>query len=77
MIILILIGFKFDVNIDVIILIGSDVDIFIEIIILVSDDNNMLVVEDVGLIVLFVCFFSEIVKKLLEDIMIVNVVDGF
>ena len=73
----ILTGLKLDVNTDAITLTGSDADISIETTIPASDDNNTLVVEDAGSIVLPARFFSEIVKKLPEDTMTVNVVDGF
>lgn len=73
----ILTGIKIVANEEGITLTGSDSDISIETFIPVSDESNSLIIEKTGSIVLQARFFSEIVKKLPEETMELEVLDHF
>jgi len=73
----ILTGLKLVLTDDALVLTGSDADISIEARIDANSENNDLQVESTGAIVLPARFFSEIVKRLPEDKMTVDVQDNF
>ncbi|AEB28754.1 DNA polymerase III, subunit beta [Carnobacterium sp. 17-4] len=73
----ILTGLKIIANDEGLTLTGSDSDISIEAFIPVSEDDNLLVIEKTGGIVLQARFFSEIVKKLPEETMTIEILDHF
>ena len=64
----VLTGIKFDLHDDCLILTGSDSDISIEAFISQEDEKNNLTIDQAGSIVLQARFFSEIVKKLPDEI---------
>lgn len=73
----ILTGLKMVVNEDNIVLTGSNSDITIESVISANDTNNDLTIEDTGAIVLPARFFSDIVKKLPDKKVTIEVASGF
>ncbi len=73
----ILTGLKMVVNEDNIVLTGSNSDITIESVISANDANNDLTIEDTGAIVLPARFFSDIVKKLPDKRVTIEVTSGF
>lgn len=73
----ILTGLKMVVNKDNIVLTGSNSDITIESVISANDTNNDLTIEDTGAIVLPARFFSDIVKKLPDKKVTIEVTSGF
>lgn len=73
----ILTGLKMVVNEDNIVLTGSNSDITIESVISANDTNNDLTIEDTGAIVLPARFFSDIVKKLPDKKVTIEVTSGF
>lgn len=73
----ILTGLKLDVTSDQIILTGSDSDISIETVLDAKKEDNGLTIADPGKIVLPAHFFSDIVKRLPEESMTVEITDGF
>lgn len=73
----ILTGIKIVANEEGLTLTGSDSDISIETFIPVTDETNALSIEKTGSIVLQARFFSEIVKKLPEETMELEVLDHF
>ncbi len=73
----ILTGLKLDVESDQIILTGSDADISIETVLDAKNEDNGLSVSDPGKIVLPAHFFSDIVKRLPEDTMTIEITEGF
>lgn len=73
----ILTGIKIVANEEGLTLTGSDSDISIETFIPTTDEANALTIEKTGSIVLQARFFSEIVKKLPEDNMEIEVLDHF
>ncbi len=73
----ILTGLKMVVNEDNIMLTGSNSDITIESVISANDTNNDLTIEDTGAIVLPARFFSDIVKKLPDKKVTIEVTSGF
>ena len=73
----ILTGLKLDVTSDQIILTGSDADISIETVLDAKKEDNGLTIADPGKIVLPAHFFSDIVKRLPEESMTVEITDGF
>ncbi|MGX7395352.1 DNA polymerase III subunit beta [Carnobacterium mobile] len=73
----ILTGIKIVANEEGLTLTGSDSDISIETFIPVTDETNALTIEKTGSIVLQARFFSEIVKKLPEETMELEVLDHF
>ncbi len=73
----ILTGLKMVVNEDNIVLTGSNSDITIESVISANDANNDLTIEDTGAIVLPARFFSDIVKKLPNKKVTIEVTSGF
>ncbi|GAA2851539.1 DNA polymerase III subunit beta [Pediococcus damnosus] len=73
----ILTGLKLDVTSDQIILTGSDADISIETVLDSKNEDNGLSIEDPGKIVLPAHFFSDIVKKLPEESMTLEITEGF
>ncbi|AWD61370.1 DNA polymerase III subunit beta [Limosilactobacillus reuteri] len=73
----ILTGLKMVVNEDNIVLTGSNSDITIESVISANDANNDLTIEDTGAIVLPARFFSDIVKKLPDKKVTIEVTSGF
>ncbi len=56
---------------------GSDADISIEALIHADDPDNQLAIESTGAIVLPARFFGDIVKRLPEDNMTLDVTEGF
>ena len=75
--ILILTGLKMVVNEDNIVLTGSNSDITIESVINANDADNDLTIEETGAIVLPARFFSDIVKKLPDKKVTIEVTSGF
>ncbi|MDV7718503.1 DNA polymerase III subunit beta [Pediococcus ethanolidurans] len=73
----ILTGLKLDVESDQIILTGSDADISIETVLDAKNEDNGLSINDPGKIVLPAHFFSDIVKRLPEESMTVEITEGF
>lgn len=73
----ILTGLKMVVNEDNIVLTGSNSDITIESVISANDTNNDLTIEDTSAIVLPARFFSDIVKKLPDKKVTIEVTSGF
>lgn len=73
----ILTGLKMVVNEDNIVLTSSNSDITIESVISANDANNDLTIEDTGAIVLPARFFSDIVKKLPDKKVTIEVTSGF
>ncbi|ALV22351.1 MAG: DNA polymerase III subunit beta [Carnobacterium sp.] len=73
----ILTGIKIVANEEGLTLTGSDSDISIETFIPTTDEANALTIEKTGSIVLQARFFSEIVKKLPEENMEIEVLDHF
>lgn len=73
----ILTGVKIVVSEEGLTLTGSDSDISIEAFIPVEDESALLTIEKTGGIVLQARFFSEIVKKLPEETMTLEVMDHF
>ncbi|MBU7554887.1 DNA polymerase III subunit beta [Pediococcus ethanolidurans] len=73
----ILTGLKLDVKSDQIILTGSDADISIETVLDAKNEDNGLSITDPGKIVLPAHFFSDIVKRLPEESMTVEITEGF
>ena len=73
----ILTGLKMVVNEDNIVLTGSNSDITIEGVINANDADNDLTIEDTGAIVLPARFFSDIVKKLPDKKVTIEVTSGF
>ena len=73
----ILTGLKMVVNEDNIVLTGSNSDITIESVINANDADNDLTIEDIGAIVLPARFFSDIVKKLPDKKVTIEVTSGF
>lgn len=73
----ILTGLKMVVNEDNIVLTGSNSDITIESVINANDTDNDLTIEDTGAIVLPARFFSDIVKKLPDKKVTIEVTSGF
>ena len=73
----ILTGLKIKAEADQLVLTGSNTDISIETTISVSDPDAELDIEQTGDIVLTARFFSDIVKKLPDNKMLVEVSDGF
>ncbi|WJK30273.1 DNA polymerase III subunit beta [Limosilactobacillus reuteri] len=73
----ILTGLKMVVNEDNIVLTGSNSDITIESVISANDANNDLTIEDTGAMVLPARFFSDIVKKLPDKKVTIEVTSGF
>ncbi|MBW3350828.1 DNA polymerase III subunit beta [Limosilactobacillus reuteri] len=73
----ILTGLKMVVNEDSIVLTGSNSDITIESVINANDADNDLTIEDTGAIVLPARFFSDIVKKLPDKKVTIEVTSGF
>ena len=73
----ILTGLKMVVNKDNIVLTGSNSDITIESVINANDADNDLTIEDTGAIVLPARFFSDIVKKLPDKKVTIEVTSGF
>ena len=72
----ILTGLKMDLSKDALTLTGSNSDISIETIISIADDNAALQIEQ-GAVVLPARFFSEIVKKLPEQTMTIEINERF
>ncbi|KRL87427.1 DNA polymerase III subunit beta [Ligilactobacillus apodemi] len=73
----ILSGIKLDLSEDGLTLTGSNSDISIETIISIADEKAALNIEKTGRVVLPARFFNEIVKKLPEDTMSIEVNDRF
>ncbi|WP_283679602.1 DNA polymerase III subunit beta [Lentilactobacillus sp. Marseille-Q4993] len=73
----ILTGLKLVATSESLILTGSDADISIETTVKAEDSDNLLAVESEGSIVLPARFFTEIVKKLPEDTLTIEVGDNF
>lgn len=73
----ILTGLKMVVNEDNIVLTGSNSDITIENVINANDADNDLTIEETGAIVLPARFFSDIVKKLPDKKVTIEVTSGF
>ena len=73
----ILTGLKLVASQAAIVLTGSDADISIETTIKADNPDNMLAVESAGAIVLPARFFTEIVKKLPQDTITIEVGDNF
>ncbi|NMV54765.1 DNA polymerase III subunit beta [Lactobacillus reuteri] len=73
----ILTGLKMVVNEDNIVLTGSNSDITIESVINANDADNDLTIENTGAIVLPARFFSDIVKKLPDKKVTIEVTSGF
>ena len=73
----ILTGLKMVVNEDNIVLTGSNSDITIESVINANDSDNDLTIEETGAIVLPARFFSDIVKKLPDKKVTIEVTSGF
>lgn len=73
----ILTGLKMVVNKDNIVLTGSNSDITIESVINANDADNDLTIEETGAIVLPARFFSDIVKKLPDKKVTIEVTSGF
>ena len=73
----ILTGLKMDLSKDALTLTGSNSDISIETIISIADDNAALQIEQEGAVVLPARFFSEIVKKLPEQTMTIEINERF
>lgn len=73
----ILTGLKMVVNEDNIVLTGSNSDITIESVISANNADNDLTIEDTGAIVLPARFFSDIVKKLPDKKVTIEVTSGF
>ena len=73
----ILTGLKMVVNEDNIVLTGSNSDITIESVINANDADNGLTIEETGAIVLPARFFSDIVKKLPDKKVTIEVTSGF
>lgn len=73
----ILTGLKMVVNEDNIVLTGSNSDITIESVINANDADNDLTIEDTGAIVLPARFFSDIVKKLPDKKVTIEITSGF
>ena len=73
----ILTGLKMVVNEDNIVLTGSNSDITIESVISANDAGNDLTIENTGAIVLPARFFSDIVKKLPDKKVTIEVISGF
>ena len=73
----ILTGLKMVVNEDNIVLTGSNSDITIESVINANDADNDLTIEDTGAIVLPARFLSDIVKKLPDKKVTIEVTSGF
>ena len=73
----ILTGLKMVVNEDNIVLTGSNSDITIESVINANDAENDLIIEATGAIVLPARFFSDIVKKLPDKKVTIEVTSGF
>ncbi|MGO4874109.1 DNA polymerase III subunit beta [Limosilactobacillus reuteri] len=73
----ILTGLKMVVNEDNIVLTGSNSDITIESVINANDADNDLTIEETGAIVLPARFFSDIVKKLPNKKVTIEVTSGF
>ena len=73
----ILTGVKISVDENGIVLSGSDSDISIETLIPVSEENNQIEIHTQGGIVLPARFFSEIVKKLADEKITIEVKDHF
>lgn len=73
----ILTGLKMVVNEDNIVLTGSNSDITIESVINANDADNDLTIEETGAIVLPARFFSDIVKKLPDKKVTIEVTNGF
>lgn len=73
----ILTGLKMVVNEDNIVLTGSNSDITIESVISANDADNDLTIEETGAIVLPARFFSDIVKKLPDKKVTIEVTSGF
>ena len=70
-------GIKLTLSADALKLTGSDADISIETIISIGDDKAALQVEEEGSVVLPANFFINIVKKLPEDSMTLDVNERF
>lgn len=73
----ILTGLKIDVSDTDVTLTGSDADITIQTVLPISNETFNLTVEQVGSIVLPARFFSEIIKKLPDKSVTIEVSDGF
>jgi DNA polymerase-3 subunit beta len=73
----ILTGLKLEAEADQLILTGSNTDISIETTIATNDEEAHLDIESTGAIVLSARFFSDIVKKLPDNTMVLEVTDGF
>ncbi|MEE1988003.1 DNA polymerase III subunit beta [Limosilactobacillus reuteri] len=73
----ILTGLKMVVNEDNIVLTGSNSDITIESVINANDADNDLTIEETGAIVLPARFFSDIIKKLPDKKVTIEVTSGF
>ncbi|WP_304652800.1 DNA polymerase III subunit beta [uncultured Ligilactobacillus sp.] len=73
----ILSGIKLDLSEDGLTMTGSNSDISIETVISIADENAALNIEKAGSVVLPARFFNEIVKKLPEDSLSVEVNDRF
>ncbi|SFH81781.1 DNA polymerase III subunit beta [Pisciglobus halotolerans] len=73
----ILTGIKIIADRDGLTLTGSDSDISIEAFIPIEEESNQLEIEETGAIVLQARFFNEIVRKLPEETMTVEVLDRF
>lgn len=73
----ILTGLKIEAENDRLILTGSNTDISIETTIATTDEDAHLDIESTGSIVLMARFFSDIVKKLPDNTMLLEVSDGF
>src|SRR5699024_8321525 len=70
-------GLKMDLSTDALTLTGINSDIAIETIISIADDNAALQIELEGAVVLPARFFSEIVKKLPEQTMTIEINERF
>lgn len=73
----ILTGVKIVADTDQIVLTGSDADITIETVLTASNEDNGLKVEQPGSIVLPARFFSDIVKKLPDKTVTIEIAEGF
>ncbi|MDN6625684.1 MAG: DNA polymerase III subunit beta [Pisciglobus halotolerans] len=73
----ILTGIKIAADKDGLTLTGSDSDISIEAFISIEEESNKLTIEETGAIVLQARFFNDIVRKLPEDTMTIEVLDRF
>ncbi|WP_172188168.1 DNA polymerase III subunit beta [Lentilactobacillus kribbianus] len=73
----ILTGLKLSADVTGLVLTGSNADVSIETTLAVEDPDNQLVIQNPGAIVLPARFFTEIIKKLPEDTIELEVTDKF